>query len=131
MTKTQGHTRTSTQYLSALSAIKKKLLGKKLTYKEIFSLMDEISHQRLSPVLTTYFVAAGFKEGFSNEEIYFLTKAMADTGIKLRFKGVVADKHSTGGLAGTRTTMILVPIVATAGFKIPKIFYHTVVVTVG
>jgi len=104
----------------AVEAIKKKLLGKKLTYREIFSIMDEISHERLGPVLTTYFAAAGFKEGFSPEELYFMTKAMVDTGEHLHFKGIVADKHSTGGVAGTRTTMILVPIVAAAGFLIPK-----------
>jgi putative thymidine phosphorylase len=110
----------SSQSLEALSAIKKKLLGKKLTYEEIFSLMDEVAHEKLGPILTTYFVAAGFKEGFSQTELYYLTKAMADTGAKLHFKGIVADKHSTGGIAGTRTTMILVPIIAAAGFKIPK-----------
>lgn len=110
----------SAQSLVALEAIKKKLLGKKLSYHEIFSLMDELSHEKLGPILTTYFVAAGFKEGFSNQELFFLTKSMADTGTKLHFNGIVADKHSTGGLAGTRTTMILVPIVAAAGFTIPK-----------
>lgn len=104
----------------AIDAIKKKLLGKKLTYREIFSIMDEISHERLGPVLTTYFTAAGFKEGFSIEEMYFMTKAMVETGKTLQFDGIVADKHSTGGVAGTRTTMILVPIIAAAGFQIPK-----------
>lgn len=104
----------------ALEAIKKKLLGKKLTYKEVFSLMDEIAGRRMSDVLTAYFVAASFREGFSDEELYHLTKAMVETGVKLRFSGIVADKHSTGGVAGTRTTMILVPIIAAAGFKIPK-----------
>lgn len=106
--------------LKALETIKKKLLGKTLNYKEIYNLMDEISHERLGPVLTTYFVAAGFKEGFSQNELYYLTRAMAETGQKLHFNGIVADKHSVGGLAGTRTTMILVPIIAAAGFKIPK-----------
>lgn len=104
----------------AIDAIKKKLLGQKLSYKEIYTLMDEISHKRLGPVLTTYFAAAGFAEGFSDEELFFLTKAMAQTGEMLHFNGVVADKHSTGGVAGTRTTMILVPIIAAAGIKIPK-----------
>lgn len=108
------------QQLEAIAAIKKKLLGKELSYREIFSLMDEISHERLGPILTTYFVAAGFKEGFSTEELYHLTRAMSETGSKLHFQGIVADKHSTGGLPGTRTTMILVPIVAAGGFKIPK-----------
>lgn len=111
---------TPNQSLEALSAIKKKLLGKRLSYQEIFSLMDEVAHERLGPILTTYFVAAGFKEGFTNQELYHLTRAMVETGTKLHFKGIVADKHSTGGLSGTRTTMILVPIVAAAGFKIPK-----------
>lgn len=104
----------------ALSAIRKKLLGKALNYQEIFTLMDEIAHQRLGPILTTYFAAAGFQHGFSKPELYYLTKAMAETGQKIRFTGIVADKHSTGGVAGTRTTMILVPIIAASGIKIPK-----------
>lgn len=104
----------------AVDAIKKKLTGKPLSYNEIFALMDEIAHQRLGPVLTAYFAAAGFAEGFSNEELYHLTQAMVATGPVLHFKGIVADKHSTGGVAGTRTTMIVVPIIAAAGFHIPK-----------
>jgi AMP phosphorylase len=104
----------------AADAIKKKLLGKKLSYKEIYAVMDEIAHNRLGPVLTTYFAAAGVTSGFSHDELYSLTKAMVETGPVLHFRGVVADKHSVGGVAGTRTTMIVVPIVAAAGFKIPK-----------
>lgn len=104
----------------AVEAIKKKLTGEKLSYREVFSLMDEIAHQRLGPVLTTYFAAAGFQHGFSNDELYYLTKAMVETGEKLHLTGIIADKHSTGGVAGTRTTMILVPIIAAAGIKIPK-----------
>lgn len=106
--------------IQAVSAIQKKLLGKKLTYREIYAIMDEISHQRLSDVLTTYFVASSFKEGFSEDELYHLTKAMVETGNRLHFDGIIADKHSTGGVAGTRTTLIIVPIIAAAGFKIPK-----------
>ncbi len=104
----------------AIEAIRKKLVGKRLSYQEIFALMDEIANRRLGPVLTTYFAAAGFKEGFDDSELYYLTKSMAETGDRLHFKGIVADKHSTGGVSGTRTTMILVPIVAAAGIKIPK-----------
>ncbi|OGK55673.1 hypothetical protein A3B56_02525 [Candidatus Roizmanbacteria bacterium RIFCSPLOWO2_01_FULL_45_11] len=105
---------------TAIDAIKKKLTGKSLTYSEIFSVMDEIAHQRLGPILTTYFAAAGFQGGFSDDELYSLTKAMVETGKRLHLTGIVADKHSTGGVAGTRTTMIVVPIVAAAGITIPK-----------
>lgn len=104
----------------AIEAIRKKLTGKSLSYREIFTVMDEIASQRLGPVLTTYFAAAGFQQGFSEEELFSLTKAMVETGDKLHFDGIVADKHSTGGVAGTRTTMIIVPIIAAAGYKIPK-----------
>ncbi|MBI5045021.1 MAG: thymidine phosphorylase [Candidatus Levybacteria bacterium] len=104
----------------ALQAIQKKLVGKKLNYQEIYAIMDEIAHEKLGDVLTTYFAASGYSKGFSEQEIYFLTKAMVETGEKLHFSGIVADKHSIGGVPGTRTTMIVVPIVAAAGFKIPK-----------
>jgi putative thymidine phosphorylase len=104
----------------AINAIRKKLVGKNLNYREIYCIMDEISKQRLDPVLTTYFAASGYSEGFTNQELYFLTKAMVETGEKLHFDGIVADKHSIGGVPGTRTTLIVVPIVAAAGFQIPK-----------
>jgi AMP phosphorylase len=104
----------------ALEAIRKKLIGKKLTYKEIYAVMDEIAHDRLGDILTTYFVASGYSEGFTNDELYYLTRAMVETGETLIFRGLVADKHSVGGVPGTRVTIIIVPIIASAGFKIPK-----------
>jgi len=104
----------------AINAIRKKLLGKDLRYKEIYAIMDQISHKRLGDILTTYFAASGYSKGFTNQELYYLTKAMVETGEKLEFKGIVADKHSIGGVPGTRTTPIVVSIVAAAGFKIPK-----------
>lgn len=104
----------------AIEAIKKKLIGKSLSYREIFAIMDEIANQKWGSVLTTYFAAAGFTSGFNDEELYYLTKAMVETGPRLHFSGIIADKHSVGGVAGTRTTMIVVPIIAAAGFQIPK-----------
>lgn len=103
-----------------LETIRKKLLGKKLTYKEVYAVMDEIANRKLGDVLTTYFTASGYSRGFSNQELYYLAKAMVETGEKLHFTGIVADKHSIGGVPGTRTTLIVVPIIAAAGFTIPK-----------
>jgi len=122
---------TKNQKEIAIKAIQKKLLGKKLTYKEIYAIMDEIAHERLSDILTTYFVASSFKEGYSEEELYYFTKAMVETGNRLKFKGIVADKHSVGGISGTRTTMIVVPIVAAYGYKIPKISSRAITTPAG
>jgi len=82
--------------------------------------MNQISKEELGNVLTTYFAASGYSNGFTNKELFFLTKAMVETGEKLHFSGIVADKHSIGGVPGTRTTPIVVAIVAAAGYKIPK-----------
>lgn len=109
-----------TEVTLALEAIQKKLVGKQLNYKEIFAIMDQIANKRLGQILTTYFAASGYSKGFTNDELYYLTKAMIETGDKLEFSGIVADKHSIGGVPGTRTTMIVIPIVAAAGFTIPK-----------
>jgi len=114
-----------------VKTIQKKLLGKKLSYREIYGLMDQISREKLGDILTTYFVAASFKEGFSRDELYFFTRAMVETGNRLHFKGIVADKHSTGGVSGTRATMIIVPIIAAAGFKIPKISSRAITTPAG
>lgn len=114
---TDNHAVAQTQ---VIQSIQKKLVGKKLTYDEIYNIMDEIAHNHVSDVVTAYFAASSFSKGFTNEELFFLTKAMVETGEHLEFKGIVADKHSIGGLPGTRTTLIIVPIVASAGFKIPK-----------
>jgi len=65
---------------TALNAIRKKLVGKTLSYKEIYAIMDAISHKRLGDVLTTYFAASGYSKGFTDQELYFLTKAMVATG---------------------------------------------------
>jgi putative thymidine phosphorylase len=117
--------------LLAIEAIQKKLVGKKLSYSEVYAVMDEISKEKLSDVLTTYFVASSFKEGYTPQELYFFTKAMVETGSQLKFSGIVADKHSVGGIAGTRTTMIVVPIIAAAGFKIPKISSRAITTPAG
>jgi putative thymidine phosphorylase len=122
---------TSNDQKNVVITIQKELLGKKLSYREIYNLMDQIAHKKLSDILTTYFVAASFKRGYGHEELYHFTKAMVETGNRLHFKGIVADKHSIGGVAGTRATMILVPIVAAAGFKIPKISSRAITTPAG
>jgi len=105
----------------SLSFIRKKLDGERLSKKEIDQIVWDIAHNKLSSVELTYFVAACYMNVMSMKETLMLTKAIVRQGRTLKLKKrPVIDKHCIGGIAGNRTTMILVPIIAAAGFVIPK-----------
>lgn len=108
------------QRILAIEAIKKKLKGHTINYEEAYAIMDQFKTRELGDIFVAYFAAAGAREGFNDDELYNLTKAMVETGRQFEFSGIVADKHSIGGLPGTRATMIIVPIIAAAGYLIPK-----------
>ena len=105
----------------SIDYIKKKLDGQKLTKKEIDQIVWDIVHNKLSAVELTYFVAACYTNVMTTEETILLTKAMVKHGEVLKLnKYPVVDKHSIGGIPGNRTTMVIVPIIAAAGYFIPK-----------
>ena len=106
--------------------IKKKLDGKKLDTKEMNCIVQDIVDGKLSAIEITYFVAAGYTRGFDANETADLTMAMVNTGEILKIDGnnhpaqKIFDKHCIGGVAGNRTTMLVVPIVCAAGLIMPK-----------
>lgn len=105
----------------SIEYIRKKLDGKKLSKKEIYQIVWDIVHNKLSEVELAYFVAACYTNLMSLDETIMLTKAMVYHGDTLKLdKYPIIDKHSIGGIPGNRTTMVLVPIVAAAGLTIPK-----------
>ncbi len=104
----------------SIQAIKRKMLGKSLSYREVYSIISDITENRLSAVEITYFVSSSFVKSYSNEELFYLSKSMAETGEKMNMPIRVVDKHSVGGLPGNRTTMVVVPIIASLGLYIPK-----------
>ncbi|MFA5360380.1 MAG: thymidine phosphorylase [Candidatus Paceibacterota bacterium] len=105
----------------SVKTIHKKLDGEKITYKEIRSLISDIAKFRISDLELAFFIASAFDEkNFSRKEIYYLTKAISETGEMLKFGDLVADKHSIGGIPGNRITPIVIPIVASYGVIIPK-----------
>lgn len=101
--------------------IKKKIEGKALSRKEMKVIISEIAQNKLTGEETTYFVAAEKINGLSKNELKYLIQAMLDTGGSLKFdKGIIADKHCVGGVAGNRTTPIVVSICVAAGLTMPK-----------
>ncbi len=106
---------------ASVEAIKKKLLGHEASPTEIRSIITDISHRQLSTIETTYFVASGYVRPYTDRELIAMVAAMAETGDMFRWgRRKVVDKHSVGGLAGNRTTMVAIPIIASLGLLIPK-----------
>jgi AMP phosphorylase len=105
----------------SLDYIKKKLDNKPLIYSELKQIINDIVNHRLSDVEMTYFVSACYCNPLSTKETVFLTKAMTEEGQILKVgKPPIVDKHCIGGIPGNRTTMLIVPILASAGLIIPK-----------
>lgn len=101
--------------------IRKKINGETLSQEELNLVISEIVHNNLTEAEIAFFTAAEKLNGMKFEETVSLTKAMVKTGATLKFKGkYIADKHCIGGVAGNRTTPIIVAICASVGLTLPK-----------
>jgi len=106
--------------IDVTNAIRRKLDGKTLTEAEMFRIVKAIVDEEIDPILTTYFVAAGYSKGFSSSESISFTKSLVETGERVSFPPPVVDIHSTGGLCGNKTSLIVVPLLIAAGMTVPK-----------
>jgi len=105
----------------SLTFIKKKLNNQTLSEKEIQEIIKDIVNNAISESEIAMFVSAIHKYGMTIKETIYLIEAILETGSKLNLKNkLIADKHSIGGVAGNRTTPIVVSICASAGVVIPK-----------
>jgi len=105
----------------SINFIRDKLQGKTLNRKQMFQIIDDVVHDRLSEAELTYFVSGCYSNGLNMDETTALTEAIVAAGKTLDLgKGKVLDKHAGGGVPNNRTTMIVTPIVAAAGFVMPK-----------
>ena len=100
--------------------IRRKIMGEKLTKDEIYSIVQDAVKGMLSDVEMAGFLVAQQFHGLTDEEQVWLTKALADTGEVIDFEKPVYDKHSVGGVPGNKVSLLIVPIVASAGLLIPK-----------
>ena len=101
--------------------IRSKVYGEKLDRDGFRLIMRDAIDGALADVELASFLAACAARAMSADEIAQLTLGMVDVGQRLQWNsGQVLDKHCVGGLAGNRTTPIVVAIVAACGGLIPK-----------
>lgn len=104
----------------SVSIIRKKLKGEKLSEAEIRTIVEEIDANKIDDVEVSALMTAVYIHGFDQDETVSMTKALIDNGTKIKInRKIVLDKHSIGGTNG-RATMIVVPIMAAAGYCMPK-----------
>jgi AMP phosphorylase len=105
----------------SLFNIRAKLHGERLREQDLVAIVKDVVERHLSTVEIAAFLTALSIHGLSTSETEALSRAMISTGKTIDFgAGPILDKHSVGGIPGDKTSMLVVPIVAAAGFTIPK-----------
>jgi AMP phosphorylase len=105
----------------SLINVRAKLRGDRLREQDIKTIVQDVVERHLSSVEIAAFLTALKIYGLSLSEAESMSKAMIETGKSLNFgPGPILDKHSVGGIPGDKTSMLVVPIVAAAGYTIPK-----------
>ena len=108
--------------LVILKLIEKKQAGEELTSDEIYRLISAIVDGSAPDYQVSALLMAIYFKGLTQAETIALTRALVETGETLSFPeefSPVLDKHSTGGV-GDKISLILVPLLASAGFKVSK-----------
>jgi pyrimidine-nucleoside phosphorylase len=108
--------------MRAYDIIYKKREGQKLTKDELEFLIKGYVEGNIPDYQISAWAMAVFFQGMDAEETANLTMLMAESGDMIDLspiQGVKVDKHSTGGVGDT-TTLILAPLVASAGIPVAK-----------
>ena len=107
--------------LESLGHVRAKVYGRRLTPAAFEAVIADVVAGRYSDLQLAAFVTACAGDGLDLRR-----DGLADPrhGRRRRAhaleRGLVMDKHCVGGLPGNRTTMLIVPIVAACGLRMPK-----------
>lgn len=103
--------------------IKRKRNGETIPEAELRQFIEKYTRDELPDSQMAALLMAIYFKGMTKEEIFALTEIMIESGEKMDFSHLdnyVADKHSTGGV-GDKVSLILGPLMATAGLTIPML----------
>ena len=108
--------------MRAVDIIQSKRRGGSHSPAEISFLIQNYVHGAIPDYQMSAWLMAVLWRGLSEPETFALTTAMIASGETLdlsSLSGPCVDKHSTGGV-GDKTTLAVVPILASAGVQVPK-----------
>lgn len=108
--------------MNIIEIIDKKAKGEKITQEEINFFVDGYTNNEVKDYQAAALVMAIKINGMEEDEVYYLTKAMVESGDTLDLKDIsdeIYDKHSTGGV-GDKITIVLIPIMASLGYNVAK-----------
>ncbi len=108
--------------MNIVEIINKKRLEQELTKEEIKYVIDNYVDGDIPDYQMSSLLMAICLNGMNDMETYYLTDAMLNSGETIDLSGIdkiKVDKHSTGGV-GDKTTLILLPLVASCGVVAPK-----------
>ncbi len=109
--------------MRVVDLIRRKRDSGELTPEEIHQLIAAYTRGDVPDYQMSAWLMAVVLRGMSRPEIAALTEAMLHSGRVLDFSdlaGRKVDKHSTGGV-GDKTSLIIAPLVAAGGLKVPMI----------
>src|SRR6266576_4758167 len=109
--------------MRVVDLIRRKRDSGELTRKEIEELIAAYTRGDIPDYQMSAWLMAVVLRGMTRPEIAALTEAMLHSGSVLDFSGLPGakvDKHSTGGV-GDKTSLVIAPIVAAGGVKVPMI----------
>ncbi|MDH3386859.1 MAG: thymidine phosphorylase family protein [Gammaproteobacteria bacterium] len=105
----------------SMGAVRRKIAGERLSQQDFHDIIGDITDKRYSKTEISAFLVATGQSDMDRDEVYFLTRAMVESGEQLSWnEPLVVDKHCIGGIPGNRTSMLVVPIVAAHGMLFPK-----------